>query len=433
MSKNNLFDGISRILAGPISRRKAFRLIAGAVAGGTAVSLLPEPAYADDLECGDICGNPAATCAATLGTCPTGTKCIGSVLTKCLCCSDRCGLFQECCCAGEVCKGGKCVSACMGTIGRLTPLASGQIQIVVQNKDLGVAAVAIHQSRNVWSTPGLHPPLATGGTKDPVTFTFTKYDSSKSGLVDLLVTDTQGHDCKKDPIFTILKLATGKWAKQSFSGVAKRDQYLTVTNFEPSLGSLEVWVNSRLFRTLTLKPGETANFDLGAAMTDDENTISFVGYGALGSRASIMVADVEPDSESDSDRQAAGAQPAAMGEQALASRQSQIWGPLVEDTEENTDLHTADAAGQTVRLNFNGDLNSGAAGNPSIFTVKVNGKAVIVRAVQPRPGANGSSLDLTLRLPAGTLHSGDQVDVYWQGLPDGTGRPLSGHVPLLVE
>lgn len=47
MSKENLLDDISRILASSTSRRKAFRLIAGAVIGGTGASLLgPQKAYA---------------------------------------------------------------------------------------------------------------------------------------------------------------------------------------------------------------------------------------------------------------------------------------------------------------------------------------------------------------------------------------------------
>ena len=47
--------------------------------------------------------------------------------------------------------------------------------------------------------------------------------------------------------------------------------------------------------------------------------------------------------------------------------------------------------------------------------------------------AGTAGTDLTLRLPPGTLHGGDSVDVFWENLRDAKGRPLAGHVPLFAQ
>jgi hypothetical protein len=78
-----------------------------------------------------------------------------------------------------------------------------------------------------------------------------------------------------------------------------------------------------------------------------------------------------------------------------------------------------------------GALNSGAASNPSLYTVEVNGNAAAVQTAHVQAGAAGT--DLTLQLPPGTLHGGDSVDVYWENLRDAKGRPLAGHVPLFAQ
>jgi hypothetical protein len=106
-------------------------------------------------------------------------------------------------------------------------------------------------------------------------------------------------------------------------------------------------------------------------------------------------------------------------------------GPLAEAAEENSHLHAANAAGQTVQVNFSGALNSGAASNPSLYTVEVNGKPAAVQVAHVQAGAAG--MDLTLQLPPGTLHNGDSVDVFWDNLRDAKGRPLAGHVPLFAQ
>jgi hypothetical protein len=117
--------------------------------------------------------------------------------------------------------------------------------------------------------------------------------------------------------------------------------------------------------------------------------------------------------------------------QGRVSRHGAIWGPLAEDIDENSDLRAANVATQTIEINFNGALNPRSAASSAVYTVDVNGKPVIVLAAKIQGAA--ANLDVILQLASGSLHAGDNVDVFWQNLLDTNNRPLSGHVSLLAE
>ncbi len=73
MSNENLFDGISRILAGGMSRRRVFRLIVGALTSGGAMLALEPRANAG-------CGGTSCTCSGVFACCLT-TSCFSVVDT----------------------------------------------------------------------------------------------------------------------------------------------------------------------------------------------------------------------------------------------------------------------------------------------------------------------------------------------------------------
>jgi hypothetical protein len=475
MRKNEVFDDITRILVSGMPRRQALRYAVGLVFGGLvfdtrfaqaqmcsknaacpgmlkcclAIGECYAPEGDDPKQCCpttlcdavDVCC-PGAMNETTPGCCEyiccpgPPAYCCGSAEDCCLaapngCCADgeNCcpGAPGGCCAKGQSCVRGQCCPNCATTVASVLALLAGpptQLEITVQNATYGISEIAIATAVNCTVAPAM--PLAAGGTHSSIVVTATKTDQSKVAQIALAISaPTDACTCIKDPIFTVLKLATGRWARQTFANIAQSDQFLTVTNADPGLERLEIWVNSKLNRTLSLKEDETSNLDLAAAMTETENTISFVGYGELGASANIMVVDTASATESNSGGR-------AVREQGLVHRHSPIWGPLAEETEENSHLHAADVMSQTVRLNFNGPLNSATAADPSIFTVEVNRKATLVGTVQAQAAKNGG-LDLTLQLPPETLHSGDTVDVYWQGLRDLRERSLLGHVPLLVQ
>jgi hypothetical protein len=106
-----LLDDVSRILAGPSSRRQAFRLVGGAL-GGAALAFLGLGRAS--LGRGAPVGNSTAS---ELGvTCPTGQKVCGSLCcggTQ-YCCTTSAGYHQCCntpCCynspGGQYCCDGK--------------------------------------------------------------------------------------------------------------------------------------------------------------------------------------------------------------------------------------------------------------------------------------------------------------------------------------
>jgi hypothetical protein len=468
MRKDEVFDNVTRILASGMSRRRVLKLtmtsLAAAVLGRVslkqawalpcATGLVPCPnslfCCPTQAQCapGGCCATGLVPCPNSLfccapgqcnpngGCCPPPPACSASCpCTSGTCVNNICCAPDECCpaCTGtDVCQSGTCVpmcSPCSSTNATVKALLAGpptQLQMAVQNATYGIAKITVATATNCTVAPFM--PMATGGTKNPIGVTATKTDQTQVARIVLGVFAPEDSCpmCPMDPIFTVLKLATGQWVRQTFANIAQTDRFLTVTNGDPGMERLEIWINSRLYRTVALKENETSSLDLAAAMTETENSISFVGYGELGASANIMVVDTAPATDANS-----GSAPAVQ-EQGLVHRHSPIWGPLAEETEENSDLHTADAMSQTVRLNFNGALNSTAALDPSIFTIEVNRKAVMVGTVQTQASATGG-LDLTLQLPTETLHSGDIVDVYWQNMRDLKERLLSGHVPLLVQ
>jgi hypothetical protein len=488
MSKENLFDEVSRILASSISRRRAFRLIIGAVAGGaTATVLEPKAVALGSVACNSedicnavfgctenasctgftkgvcVCDNPY-TCVDGLCVCSDpftlqGGKCVcPSGTTSCpaknptTCCGDGTPVCSQghCCATGQVwvasmccpagakavCMGTCCKAACNAQGGCDNPCnntkisynglpsgANSQVQVVMQNNVVGLATVdTTPTSRNCTIAPNM--PMSVDGTKNPVSLTATKIDESQPGWVDLLVTDAQGNGCIKDPIFTTLKLSTGRWVMQTFQNNPSTDHYLTVTNGARGLTRVEVIVNGRLHATIPLKPNEVSNLNLEAVMNKTENTVSFFGIGNLGAAASIMLVDTAPASVTGF--------PLRFPEPGTVHRNAPIWGRLTGITEENSESHAVDAVSQIVRINFNGALHSSAALDPSIFTVKINGRPAVVETVKAQATKAGS-LDLSLQLSQGTLHSGDTVDVYWERLLDQNQRPISGHVPLVAQ
>ena len=275
-------------------------------------------------------------------------------------------------------------------------------------------------------------PVTADAIKTPVMRTATKTDQTKPAQFVFSVCTPDGCCCDLDPIFTVLKLSTGRWARQTFADISSADHFLTVTNGSPGLSRLHIWINSKQVATLRLRDNETQDLDLAPVMTEKANTISLVGAGELGASAAVTIVDTPPAPKTPASRGKA-AMAAAQAVEALKSnpRHSPVWGPLAEETEENSDLHVANVSRQTVQVVFGGALSSAAA-TSKVFTVEVNGKAAIVQGGHVRGGAT-TATQLTLQLPPGTLHNGDSVDVFWDNLLDAKGRPLAGHVPLFAQ
>ena len=110
---NTLFDDIARIIASPVSRRQAVRLVSGAIGGAVLTSLgLARPFQAG--------AAAAVTCPTGSSPCTNGTKSACCVNDAQKCCNDVgaycCTSSQtccrgKCCTSGAICCRGKCCKA----------------------------------------------------------------------------------------------------------------------------------------------------------------------------------------------------------------------------------------------------------------------------------------------------------------------------------
>jgi hypothetical protein len=134
--KPDTFDGLTKLLATPISRRRAFRRIGGILAGGSlagvaALDLSPGVALADTTyDCLYFCASlfPAgANRNQCLSDAKTGTGLCYSLGPKSpggstsICCpsdaNGQCTSYTQTssCGSGQTCQSGTCVSTCSGT------------------------------------------------------------------------------------------------------------------------------------------------------------------------------------------------------------------------------------------------------------------------------------------------------------------------------
>jgi hypothetical protein len=86
----------------------------------------------------------------------------------------------------------------------------------------------------------------------------------------------------------------------------------------------------------------------------------------------------------------------------------------------------ADSQKSEITLTFS-DLLAGAAANLALYQVEINHVAMAISAARL---AGGDSI--TLRLPRGTLHKGDQVVISWRDLPDEKNRLFSGESEMII-
>jgi hypothetical protein len=348
-------------------------------------------------------------------TCQLGKCCSEKLCRGTICCPDF----------GLTCVNDKCCPCPGNNNGKINKIRIGppaQADVVIQNAVDGISSISLAKAVN--STVAGLPKFFSPPNKSPILLTATKIDQTKPAQFAFSVCTPDECCCELDPIFTVLKLSTGRWVRQTFADVPKAEHFLTVTDGNPGLARLHIWVNSKHAATLRLKDNETQNIDLAAVMTEQKNTISLVGMGELGASAAVNIVDSPPAAAAKQGIAAAAAQALSSG-----PRQNAVWGPLADETEENSDLQAADVSRQTIQLVFSAALSSAAAASPRIFTVEVNGKTAAVQGAHIQKSAAGTQL--TLQLPQGALHKGDTVDVWWENLPDG--RSLSGHVALFAQ
>lgn len=230
MSNDNLFDDITRVLASPMPRRQAFKLIASGLAGGSLISLLElEETYAATIiKCGKPCriNNPDDMCV-------DGTTCRIIPLSnpvQILCCNTICvsgpGISPtkvSCCCPSRMGSTTTCwrnangvqTGECCSVRGRVSAIRSGppaQADATIQDEVKGIDTIAVAKAVNCTVA---NMPMNAGETESPVVCTATKIDQTKPAQFVFNVC-TPGPNvccCPVDPIFTVLELTTGRWVR----------------------------------------------------------------------------------------------------------------------------------------------------------------------------------------------------------------------------
>lgn len=142
---------------------------------------------------------------------------------------------------------------------------------------------------------------ATGGV-------FIKANSPLLATFELVVHFiTPAFACNIDPATATLWIKTGHMAVEGFQMISKSEHFIEVDNGSPGLRWLRIDVNGKYYRSLGLTSGGTVSIDASAAMSLEENTLSFIGEGKRGTFANISLSDSAPASSS-GNKKPAGAQ-----------------------------------------------------------------------------------------------------------------------------
>jgi hypothetical protein len=220
--------------------------------------------------------------------------------------------------------------------------------------------------------------------------------------------------CLLDPLMATLTINTGRVDVETFSDISQTEHFINVTNGNPGLNQVAIRVNGKPYKNLQLGANTNGiNLDASSVMTLDENTLTFISRGDVGSFANILIADT-----------LTGDLPAAT--------QKVDWGRSPTDTvEDNASDQSAMASTQQINLSFATSLNQGSAQDAQRYSVMVNGAAASVAQVAAQPSAGNTTVVLTLAPQS--LAVGNAVEVNWEGLKNAAGKTLSGHVDLVAE
>jgi hypothetical protein len=242
----------------------------------------------------------------------------------------------------------------------------------------------------------------------------TKSNHLAEATFDIKISLVDGSVCLLDPLMATLTINTGHIGVETFSNIPQTEHFINVTNGNPGLKQVAIHVNGKPYKNLQLGANTNGiNLDASSVMTQDENTLTFISRGDVGSFANILIADT-----------LTGDLPSAT--------EKVDWGRSPTDTVEgNASDQSAMALTQQINLNFATSLDQRSAQDPERYSVMVNGAAAPVARVAAQPSAGDTTVVLTLA--PGSLAVGKAVQVNWEGLKNAAGKTLSGHVDLVAE
>lgn len=138
----------------------------------------------------------------------------------------------------------------------------------------------------------------TPGTTQSVVVTATKIDPSSGAVIIIIFCFRLSDDSIVciiiDPVLTTLqaKDSSAGTRRQTFTGIPKAENKITVQNGDPGLRSMKVIVNGKKFRLREMQPRSVAFLDVSSAMVEgNNNVITLVGTGKRGASAEIFIRD----------------------------------------------------------------------------------------------------------------------------------------------
>lgn len=179
----------------------------------------------------------------------------------------------------------ECPSPTFGTDAQGIPFT----QVVVQDKDTGLASIQIVDQTNLTvDIAGFFL-----GTKDPVTVTGTAIDPNAGYGLQFIATDLAGNQTTCDPVVTHVVRESGRPADQTFSGLPQAESKVTIANGSPGIRTLDVVVNGVTFKVTGMRSGEVQVIDVSSAMLPgDGNVISLTAHGGgAGGTALVTIAN----------------------------------------------------------------------------------------------------------------------------------------------
>lgn len=157
-----------------------------------------------------------------------------------------------------------------------------------QDTGSGLVSLVVTRSENADTVV---PPFIPG-TTEPVVVTSTKINQSLPARIEIIATDGAGNVAVCDPIHVILVRDNNLPENDSFTGVPRAEDKVTIRNGSPGLNKVVVYVNGVKYKSQNLKDGQETTIDISAAMNEgDNNVVRLEARGKKGSSAEVIIWD----------------------------------------------------------------------------------------------------------------------------------------------
>lgn len=314
------FDDLSRVMASPLPRRNAVRLIVGGVAG----SFLARPAMALFGSAGKLAGNEELKSAVepffrpnpddcVVGAvicrigevderqycCPPTTTCCYPGTHRALCCEsfETCcepigaATFRRCCdLRFNTCTPVNGVNRCIADSSpTLTEVGAAGLAFSIRStEEEGLSSVRVLSAVNANVDV---PRFAPGSQRVDIHARKIVPSSPAELRLESCVSTDAGELCTPAVLrLSELRIREGKGrARETFAGVTSKEGFVTIQNGSPGVRQVEILVNGARLAAFSMAKDQILGFDVTAGMMAEKNTVTVVASGKPGGSALVTV------------------------------------------------------------------------------------------------------------------------------------------------